>query len=253
MKRRGRLGVHPALRHQPAPPHPPALRRLGTDRRQHRDLLRRRGGGTGERADQASVIAFGLIPAVFNHLVDARRHWRSARLADAHHLRLPPRRLLAPRRQHDLPVGVRRQRRGRARPLPLLRLLPALRGRRRLRLRPLRPDLAGAGDRRLGRDRRHRRRLFHPPPYAKIWILAFGRIPLRLSALWVLGFWIVFQVFGVLVAAAATSPGGRISAASSPGPCSSSSCAGPGCRCSTAPRPCRPPSRRAARRPATRR
>src|SRR5262249_49118547 len=32
-------------------------------------------------------------------------------------------------------------------------------------------------------------------PYAKVWILLFGRIPLRLSALWVLGFWIVFQIF----------------------------------------------------------
>ena len=32
-------------------------------------------------------------------------------------------------------------------------------------------------------------------PYAKIWILAFGRIPLRLNALWVLGFWILFQVY----------------------------------------------------------
>jgi len=32
-------------------------------------------------------------------------------------------------------------------------------------------------------------------PYAKVWILLLGRIPLRLNALWVLGFWIVFQVF----------------------------------------------------------
>ena len=33
-------------------------------------------------------------------------------------------------------------------------------------------------------------------PYAKIWILAFGRIPLRLNALLVLGFWILFQLYG---------------------------------------------------------
>lgn len=35
-------------------------------------------------------------------------------------------------------------------------------------------------------------------PRAKMWVLAFGRIPLRLSAVYVLGFWIVFQVFAVL-------------------------------------------------------
>jgi membrane associated rhomboid family serine protease len=32
-------------------------------------------------------------------------------------------------------------------------------------------------------------------PYAKVWILLLGRIPLRLNAFWVLGFWIVFQVY----------------------------------------------------------
>ncbi len=34
-------------------------------------------------------------------------------------------------------------------------------------------------------------------PKAKMWVLAFGRIPLRLSAVYVLSFWIVFQVFAV--------------------------------------------------------
>ena len=37
-------------------------------------------------------------------------------------------------------------------------------------------------------------------PRAKVWILAFARIPLHISALWVLGFWIVFQVYAVLTA-----------------------------------------------------
>jgi membrane associated rhomboid family serine protease len=32
-------------------------------------------------------------------------------------------------------------------------------------------------------------------PKAKMWVLAFGRIPLRLSAVYVLSFWIVFQFF----------------------------------------------------------
>lgn len=32
-------------------------------------------------------------------------------------------------------------------------------------------------------------------PKVKVWVLAFGRIPLRLSALWVLGAWIGFQIF----------------------------------------------------------
>jgi membrane associated rhomboid family serine protease len=35
-------------------------------------------------------------------------------------------------------------------------------------------------------------------PRAKMWVLAFGRIPLRLSAMYVLGFWIVFQVVAVV-------------------------------------------------------
>ena len=38
-------------------------------------------------------------------------------------------------------------------------------------------------------------------PRAKMWVLAFGRIPLRLSAVYVLGFWIVFQVLAVLIGA----------------------------------------------------
>ncbi len=34
-------------------------------------------------------------------------------------------------------------------------------------------------------------------PRAKMWVLVFGRIPLRLSAVYVLGFWIVFQVLAL--------------------------------------------------------
>lgn len=34
-------------------------------------------------------------------------------------------------------------------------------------------------------------------PRAKMWVLAFGRIPLRLSAVYVLSFWIAFQVIAV--------------------------------------------------------
>ena len=34
-------------------------------------------------------------------------------------------------------------------------------------------------------------------PRAKMWVLVFGRIPLRLSAIYVLGFWIVFQVLAL--------------------------------------------------------
>jgi membrane associated rhomboid family serine protease len=38
-------------------------------------------------------------------------------------------------------------------------------------------------------------------PRVKLWILLLGRIPLRLSAMWVLGGWVVFQVFNVVAAA----------------------------------------------------
>ncbi|MEX0590828.1 MAG: rhomboid family intramembrane serine protease [Xanthobacteraceae bacterium] len=38
-------------------------------------------------------------------------------------------------------------------------------------------------------------------PHAKVWILVFMRIPLKLAAKWVLGAWIVFQFASVFVAA----------------------------------------------------
>lgn len=37
-------------------------------------------------------------------------------------------------------------------------------------------------------------------PKQKIWFLALGRIPLRLRAHWVLGFWVLFQIYSILVA-----------------------------------------------------
>jgi len=35
-------------------------------------------------------------------------------------------------------------------------------------------------------------------PRVRVWVLVLGRIPLRLSALWVLGAWIAMQIFAVL-------------------------------------------------------
>lgn len=37
-------------------------------------------------------------------------------------------------------------------------------------------------------------------PKQKVWVLALGRVPLRLHAMWVLGFWVVFQVYSIVVA-----------------------------------------------------
>lgn len=37
-------------------------------------------------------------------------------------------------------------------------------------------------------------------PNQKVWVLAFARIPLRLDARWVLGFWVLFQFYSVVVA-----------------------------------------------------
>lgn len=36
-------------------------------------------------------------------------------------------------------------------------------------------------------------------PHVKVWILALGRIPLRISAIWVIGAWILFQVGNFLL------------------------------------------------------
>lgn len=38
-------------------------------------------------------------------------------------------------------------------------------------------------------------------PRVKVWILALGRIPLRLSAMWVLGAWVLMQFYNVFAAA----------------------------------------------------
>jgi membrane associated rhomboid family serine protease len=35
-------------------------------------------------------------------------------------------------------------------------------------------------------------------PYAKIWILALDLIPVHIRAIWVLGFWVLFQVYSLL-------------------------------------------------------
>ncbi|MEP3431634.1 MAG: rhomboid family intramembrane serine protease [Roseibium sp.] len=37
-------------------------------------------------------------------------------------------------------------------------------------------------------------------PRVKIWVLAFGRIPLRLTSIWVLGAWVIFQFVNVAMA-----------------------------------------------------
>lgn len=37
-------------------------------------------------------------------------------------------------------------------------------------------------------------------PRQKVWVLVLARVPLRLSAFWVLGFWVLFQVYAILVA-----------------------------------------------------
>lgn len=36
-------------------------------------------------------------------------------------------------------------------------------------------------------------------PRVKVWVLAFGRIPLRLTAQWLLGAWVVYQVFNAVM------------------------------------------------------
>jgi membrane associated rhomboid family serine protease len=46
-------------------------------------------------------------------------------------------------------------------------------------------------------------------PHARIWILLFFRIPLRISAIWVLGGWFLLQIFSVLTA----QPAGKIEVA----------------------------------------
>jgi len=38
-------------------------------------------------------------------------------------------------------------------------------------------------------------------PRVRIWVLAFGRIPLKLSAMWVIGAWIAFQLFNFFAVA----------------------------------------------------
>jgi membrane associated rhomboid family serine protease len=37
-------------------------------------------------------------------------------------------------------------------------------------------------------------------PKVKLWVLLLGRIPLKITAMWVIGAWVVFQVFNLVVA-----------------------------------------------------
>jgi membrane associated rhomboid family serine protease len=37
-------------------------------------------------------------------------------------------------------------------------------------------------------------------PRVKLWVLLLGRLPLRISAMWVIGGWIVFQLVMVVIA-----------------------------------------------------
>jgi membrane associated rhomboid family serine protease len=43
-------------------------------------------------------------------------------------------------------------------------------------------------------------------PFQRVWVLVLMRIPLRLPAYWVLGFWVLFQVYSIVTA----EPGDRI-------------------------------------------
>lgn len=37
-------------------------------------------------------------------------------------------------------------------------------------------------------------------PRVKVWVLAFGRVPLRLTAQWLLGAWVIFQIVNAIIA-----------------------------------------------------
>jgi membrane associated rhomboid family serine protease len=37
-------------------------------------------------------------------------------------------------------------------------------------------------------------------PRVKVWVLVFGRFPLKISAMWMIGAWLVFQVFNIFIA-----------------------------------------------------
>ena len=43
-------------------------------------------------------------------------------------------------------------------------------------------------------------------PFQRVWVLVLMRIPIRLPAYWVLGFWVLFQIYSILTA----EPGDRI-------------------------------------------
>ena len=71
-------------------------------------------------------------------------------------------------------------------------------------------------------------------PCAKITVLLFGFVPIRLASYWVLGFWVLTQVWHVFTLQKGDTPGGRISAGLRPALSLSSSCGRPVCCCSSA-------------------
>ena len=112
----------------------------------------------GDEALDAFITTWGIVPADLTRgLGDVGVPER--RDADARHQPVPPRRLVAPRGQPPVPVDLRQQHRGRSRPAGVPGVLPRRRRDRRPDPGRDRPDIDGADDRGVWRDRRRPRRL----------------------------------------------------------------------------------------------
>ena len=121
------------------------------------DLVSARAGGRASR----SWLGFGFIPAVlFGHAALAAGLAARPGAADAGDQPVPARSLLPPRRQHAVPLGLRRQCRGCAWAMSASSSSSSSAGSPAgLAHAFMNPHSSGAADRRLGRDRRRRRRL----------------------------------------------------------------------------------------------
>ena len=128
---------------------------LEPDRHHHRRVHSR----VQRQRRSAALIAnqFGVIPAAVSGAVQFPGALSPS--ADARHLPVPACRHRASDRQHDLPLGVRRQCRAGARPLALPRVLSLVGAAGGARLRTQRSGIEGAADRRVRLDRRRGHRL----------------------------------------------------------------------------------------------
>ena len=177
------------------------------------------------RPQEAAIAGFALVPAQFvstGGMIDAGMlpfRGGGSGAVDAALVHVLPRRHPAPRRQHAVSVGVRRQRQdAMGQPSFSSSICLAVSRRACSRLYDAEPTdpLIGASGAVAGVIAAYL--MLHPR--VRVWVLALQFIPLRISAAFALGVWILIQFVMVMVPEIGPVAGGPISGDCWPAPSS---------------------------------